>query len=254
MKLSNPHFLGLFLVGISLLTSCKNNSKPAGEAADATIKADEVLADFKPSPFDTLPVEARLNATNKTFVFKAEESFDRCDAVSIKRRDGKPMKISPTLKNFLSCIDYYATIVNERYLMVRGEKKVVLLDLETGTESFLFAPDSYEDANLSFAGWSPDKNRMAFVSTPFTPEAQTKMKYPTRTRLIVLQLNPDKTAVMSKKNYDIPIQYVANEGDFVPQQYCFWATNTTIRYREFVSDDYEIAEKTKKLVNLTIEN
>lgn len=254
MKLSNPFYFAFFLAGISLFTSCKNSSNRAAEAADATAKADETLAEFKPSPFDTMPVEARLNATNKTFVFKAEESFDRCDAVSIKRRDGKPMKISPTLKNFLSCIDYHATIVNERYLMIRGDKKVVLLDLESGIESLLFVPDAYDDANLSFVGWSPDKNRLAFVSTAFTPEAQTKMKYPTRTRLVVLELNPEKNAVMGKKNYDIAIQYVANEGDFIPQQYCFWANNTTLRYREFVSDDYELAEKTKKLVNLTLSN
>ncbi len=236
----------------ALLTSCQQNTPKTTAETTATTNV-EAVTEIPKSAYDTMMIADRLTAQNKTFVFKAAESFDRCDAVSVKRKDGKPMKISKEFKSFLDCIAYSSQIIDDRFMVFFNEQNVMLQDLETNTARQLFLAQSYEDANLVCVGWSPDKTHVAFISTAYTPEAQKKMSYPVRTRLIVLEMNADKTAVINKTKHDIAIQYFATEGDFVSREDCFWANNTTISYRNFVSDDFEIANNSpKKYTNLDI--
>ena len=235
---------------LAFFAACQQSTpKTAEQTADAVSTA----TDASVATFDTMPVAARLTAQNKNFVFTAGESFDRCDAVTIKRRDGKPMKISKEFKAYMECIHYTAQIADDRYMVFFDKQNVSLYDLESGTSQVLFVAQSFDESNLACLGWSPDKTRVAFVSTAYTPEAQQKLKYATCTRVIVLLMNADKTAVATKTKYDVPIQYFASEGDYVSKSDCFWADNNTLRYRNFVSDDYETVEKTpKKFVNLDI--
>ncbi len=224
-------------------TSPTNNSETAGKNAATN---EPLLTEYPTSKFDTMPTAARLNAESKTFSFKPSESFDRCDALSITRRDGKSLNLSAEFKKYLDCIDYNLQIANDRYIAYSVENKIALYDLEKNTSLALFTPQSYSDANLTNLGWSPDKNRIAFVSTAYNQENQKKLNYATHTRLIILELNADKTAVVRKTKFDIPIQFIETEGNYISNNDCFWANNTTIRYRDFVSQDYEIMEKSPK--------
>ncbi len=239
-----------------LLTSCQQNTpKTNQEATNQTANAAQNDATKPPaaSPYDTMLVATRLTAQNKTFIFTAAESFDRCDAVSVKRRDKKPMKISKEFQSFLDCIAYSSQIIDDRYMVFFNDKNVLLQDMETNTTRPLFTAQSYDDANLVCVGWSPDKTRVAFVSTVNDPDTQKKLGYPTHTRLIVLQMNADKTAVIDKTKYDIAIQFFVTEGDFISREDCFWVNNTTIGYRNFVSTDFEEANNApKKYTNLDI--
>ena len=226
---------------LAFFAGCQSNAPKNGSQAD-----EPLVTEYKASPLDTVTVEKRLNAQTKNFVFKAKESFDRCDAVTVERRDGKPMKLTPEFKQDLDCVHYTAEIVDDRFLAFMSEKQVLLYDLEKNTQQLLFVPQPFSDANLSCLGWSPDKSRVAFVSTAYEPEAQKRLGYPTRTRIIVLQFNADKSAIALKTKYDVGVQFMATEGDYVARENCFWANNSTLRYRKFVSEDYETVEKAKK--------
>ncbi|MEY4926906.1 MAG: hypothetical protein RI894_1342 [Bacteroidota bacterium] len=234
------------------IAACKP-STPSSSTAGESASSESLLTEYPTTNFDTMRVSARLSEESKQFSFKSAESFDRCDAVSVTRRDGKPLTLSAEFKKYLDCIDYNAQLVNDRYMVYSNDKKVSLYDLAKNVSLDLFTPQSYDDANLTNLGWSPDKTRVAFVSTTYTDEAQKKLGYTARTRLIILELNADKTAVAHKTKFDIPIQFIPSEGNYVSNDNCFWANSTTIRYRIFVSEDFEILEKSaKKYTNLAI--
>ena len=65
----------LCLIYLAFLASCKQNTPKTAGNTENTAETATVLAENPPvSAFDTMAIEARLNAENKFFDFKATRS------------------------------------------------------------------------------------------------------------------------------------------------------------------------------------
>jgi hypothetical protein len=245
MKKSTTFMLALNASICLLFAACTPNT-PKTTPTETTVT---IVKDGENE--DTMTIAARCNRHTQQYVFADKESFDRCSAVSIARKDGKPLaKMPKELLAELDCIGTAFQFFNDRYMTYMNGQNVMLYDMNTNKSLLLFTAFAGTQSNCM--GVSPDGTKLLFVNVFENDDERKKSDYTTPTRIMVVGFDAAKCVVTTKQKFDRPVNWVPNEGNMIERKDCIFADDKTVRYRELKVDKDGMPTGDGKVVDIAL--
>ncbi len=214
---------------VALFASC-DKTKPAVGANSATkISLEAALASE-----DTLNEAQRCMLHTQKYTFTEKESFDRCFAMTVTRKNGTPIVFPKEVQAELDCVGSAFRFFGDRYIVYSAGENVNIFDLETDKKLLLFT--NFKDIQTNATAISPDGTKLLFVNVLYNKEARAKSDYKEDTRILIVNFDAAKFAVAGKQKFDRKVDWVNSEGSMVNSKDCVFVDNNTIKYREFHAD------------------